>query len=416
MRATTVLRRLLGMPEVWVEGFAFAPEGLVLRVRPRRRHARCSACGRKASRVDCLTRHRRWRHLPFGAVAVFLECASWRVRCRRCGLRVERFPWTGGLRGDFTYPFAQLVACLAQRMSHKAVAEITGITWGTVGALARRVAEDLLPADRFEHLRRIGVDEFCWSRPRGFLTIVWDHDRRRVLWVGEGRGSETLADFFREIGIERAVGIEIVTGDMSAAYLKTVREMLPHAQTVLDPFHLLRLAHDAVDQVRRRVVRELREADDERARAVKNSRYLLLRHSGRLLREEQARLAEIERTCKPLHRAWTLKEMLGYVLDRRSLPVAKQALEELLGRLARSRLRPFVRLGRTLRKHKDQVLASIRYRLTNGPIEGANRKIRGLLYRAFGYRVLHNLVASIYLNCSGFDVPNPLGTGCSICD
>lgn len=227
MRATPVLRRVLGMTEVSVEGFAFAPEGFVLRVRPRRRRPRCSGCGRKA----------------------------------------------------------------------------------------RRVAEDPLPADRFERLKRIGVDEFCWSRPRGFLTIVWDHDRRRVL----------------------------------------------------DPFHVLRLARDAVDEVRRRVVRELREAGDERARAVKNTRYLLLRHGGRLLREEQARLAWIEGSCKPLHRAWPLKEMLGYVLERRSLPLAKATLKELLGRMARSRLRPFVRLARTLREHQDAILASIRYRLTNAP-------------------------------------------------
>jgi transposase len=409
MRATSVLNRFLSMPGVFVRTFSFEPEGLVLHVRPRRRRPRCSGCGRKAPRVDVIAPCRRWRHLPFGATAVWLECPSWRVRCGRCGLRVEEFPWSKGLRGGFTYPFAQIVAYLAQRMSHRSIAEMMHITWGTVGVLASRVAQDLLPADRYEGLRRIGVDEFCWARPRGFLTVVWDHDRRRIVWVGEGRGSDTLQGFFRELGAERAASIEIVTGDMGAGFLKAIREALPNAQTVLDPFHVLRLAHDAVDQVRRRVVRELREENDERAQWLKHLRFVLLRHGGTLLAEERARLATVARVCRPLHRAWTLKEMLGYVLERRSLSTARSAFGALVARMARSRLRPFIRLGRTLRLHADAILASIRYRISNGPIEGANRKIRGLIYRAFGYRSLPNLVAAIHLNCSGIQVPNPLG-------
>jgi transposase len=151
------------------------------------------------------------------------------------------------------------------------------------------------------------------------------------------------------------------------------------------------------------VVHELRREDDEAAaRAVKRSCYLLLRHGARLDTRENGQLRAIARTCRFLHRAWTLKEMRDHILELPSWGLARRYLRQLTARMARSRLSPFVPLGRTLRQHAEAIVASIEHCLSNGPIEGCTRKIRGLLFRSFGYRSPDNLVAAIFLNCAGF--------------
>jgi transposase len=303
---------------------------------------------------------------------------------------------------------SNLIAALAQNMPHDKVSKLLGIPWVTVGSVARRVAERLLPGDRMDGLKRIAVDEFYWAKKQ-FITVVWDHDRSRVVWIGDGKSEDTLAAFFTELGLERCEAIEIVTGDMGAAYLKAVGNHLPNAHFVLDHFHVLRLAHNAVDEVRRESVRELRGDDHvEEARAVKNSRYTLLTNPTNLDKRGTSKIEDIRRSYHKLYRAWSMKEALAYALTYRSVPVATRELKRITKWMKLSRLQPFKRLGKTLSTHLDKILNSIRYQLSNGPLEGCNRKIRGLIYRAFGYRSRDNFVGAIYLNCSGVQVPNPL--------
>ncbi len=111
-----------------------------------------------------------------------------------------------------------------------------------------------LDPQRLAGLRRIGIDEFSYRKRHRYLTVVVDHDRRRVVWTGEGKSSETLAPFFELLGEERCKEIETVTIDLSAAFIKAVRDSLPHAETVFDRFHVQRLASDALDEVRRSIV------------------------------------------------------------------------------------------------------------------------------------------------------------------
>ena len=301
-----------------------------------------------------------------------------------------------------------LIGNLAQQMATSRVSALLGIPWGTVTSVARRVAERMLPGDRLDNLRRIAVDEFYWAE-KDYVTVVWDHDTSRVVWVGEGKSGETLQRFFTELGDARCAAIELVTGDMSKAYLAAVKKELPAADFILDHFHVLRLAHDAVDEVRRQAVRDLRAAEDEvAAKAVKNSRYQLLANPENLTPEGASKIEDIKRNCRVLYRAYSLKEALAYVLECGSYTTAARELARLIKWMKLSRLEPFKKLGRTLKKNMGDILNSIRYRLSNGPLEGCNRKIRGLIYRAFGFRSKDNFIGAIYLCCSGVEVPSPL--------
>lgn len=408
MRLTTVLRRLFGVTRMVVEEGLFRRDGtLAVCVRPAWRRSRCGQCGRKAPRYDRRP-VRRWRHLPWGRTPVELLYEPWRVSCRRCGIRVEQVSWASRA-SRFSEAFEEFAAYLSQITDRTQVHRLLGISWETVGAIVERVVARRLDPGRLSGLRRIGIDEFSYRKRHRYLTLVVDHDRGRVVWAGEGRSAETLAPFFALLGPEGCRALELVTIDLSAAYLKAVREALPQAEIVFDRFHVQRLAADALDEVRRSLVREL-ATDPDQARAVKHTRFVLLKHPWNLSRSQRLKLSEVQHTNQRLYRAYLLKETLAQALDYRQPARARRALTEWLAWASRSRLKPFVRTAKTIRKHLHGILSYVRTRLTNGLAEGLNAKIRMIARRAYGFHSPQALIAMIFLTCGGIQLAPPLPT------
>jgi len=165
----------------------FEDGSLIVSVKPRRRQARCAQCERVRPGYD-RSRPRRWRHLGLGSLRIELEYAPRRVSCKRCcGVRVEAVAWAAH-GSNFTYDFEELVAYLAQVTDQTQVTKLMGIAWSTVGAIVRRVVDRKLDPDLLEGLRCVGVDEFSYKKRHHYLTVVVDHDRRRVVWTGPGGG------------------------------------------------------------------------------------------------------------------------------------------------------------------------------------------------------------------------------------
>ena len=378
MRVTTLLNKLLKLQGLWVKGIRFEGDELVIEVRRRFRLLTCPECGtRVKGRFQEKTR--RWRHLAIFGTTTWIEGPIRRLRCPTCRkVQTEAVPWARH-RSVFTRHFEDAVGLLAQRL----------------------VAEQL-HEDRFDNLRAIGIDEFSFRRHHRYLTIVIDHDRTRVIWAGEGKSSETLAAFFEELGPERRASIELVSLDMSAAYIKAVQEALPHATIVFDHFHVARLATDAVTEVRRAQMRRL---DPKGRTALKGTRWALLKNPENLRASERSKLHLVRRTNNPLYRAYLLKETFLDIFTYRSRDHARRALQAWIAWAQRSRLRPFVRLARTVRAHIDGILAFIESRLTNARLEGMNNKVRLISHRAYGFHSAESLIAMIYLCCSNITLP-----------
>ena len=404
MRITTLVRRLIGVTSLFVRTVVFEGSGLVIGVAPRWRRPRCGACGKRAPGYDS-GRPRRWRHLGMGRLRISLEYAPRRVECPRCGVRSEQVPWA--VHGSrFTGDFEELVAYLAQVTDQTRVTELMGISWTTVGAIVERVVARRLDPSRLEGLRRIGVDEFSYRKRHRYLTTVVDHDRRRVVWGAAGRSAETLGAFFDALGDERCAKLECVTMDMAGGYIKAVEERLPEAQIVFDRFHVQRLASNALDEVRREQLREIRGTEE--GRELFRSRFALLKNPWNLTRRETEKLRDVQRTNASLYRAYLLKETLAQALDYKQTWRAKRALREWLAWASRSKLAPFVKVARTIREHFDRILAYIQERLTNGIVEGFNNKLRMIARRAYGFHSPPPLIAMLYLCCGGITLDPPL--------
>jgi transposase len=398
VRATTLLNKVLRFKSTRVVSVSFTQTGLICDVEPTTSIARCGGCGCKVAKLYDRRAPRLWRHLDIGGMKTELRYGLRRVDCRRCGVTSEWVPWASP-GSWFTDAFEQTTAFLAQAAAKTVVCEMMRIAWTTVGSIIGRVVERLGGDDFLDGLTHIGVDELSYRRHHEYITIVVDHVRGRVVWAAPGKNADTLRSFFAELGKERCAAIEAVTIDMSGAYIAAAREAVPDAQLVFDRFHVQRLVHDALDQVRRAEVRAIVDTDDRRA--LKHSRFALQKNPWNLNAVESSKLVEVQRTNRRLYRAYLLKETLAAILDRRQPNVARDKMHDWIRWARRSHLAPFKKAAATIRTHLDGIIAYVATGLSNGPTEALNGKARTITRRSYGFHSATSLISMLFLCCSG---------------
>ena len=403
MRVTTLWRRLVGVMSLFVVGVRWEADALILAVRPRWLKPRCGECGQRAPGYDrnpC----RRWRALSYGKVVVYLEYTPRRVNCRRCkGVRVEQVPWAA--HGSwFTRAFEELAAYHAQITDKTSVTKLLGISWEAVGNIVARVVDRALDEGRLSTLQRIGIDEFSYRKHHRYITVITDHDTRRVVWATKGKGAAALAEFFELLGPQGVARLKLATIDMSGGYMKALEEKAPHVKVVFDRFHVQSLVSDAVDEVRRSIWREIKGSKE--GKAIKGLRFILLKNPWNLTSKQRQKLSGLQHTNKRLYRAYLLKEAFAAALDYRQLKRATEAIDDWLAWASRSRLQPFIKVARTIRKHRDGILAYVAERTTNGIVEGFNNRLRMIARRAYGFHSASAFIAMLHL-CVGAIKLNP---------
>jgi len=232
VRGSRVWAGLLGIEHATVESVEFDKDaGLVVaHVRPSRmRRDRCGRCQQRSPRYDSGEGRRRWRTLDLGVVRAVLEAEAPGVRCRDRGVTVAAVPWARHDTGH-TRAFDDQVGWLAVQCSKTAVTELMRIGWRTVGAIVTRVCADIdATHDRLAGLRRIGIDEISYKRGHKYLTVVVDHDARRLVWAVPGRDKATLGRFFDALGEQRCAQITHVTADAADWIAAVVKERCPTA-------------------------------------------------------------------------------------------------------------------------------------------------------------------------------------------
>jgi transposase len=404
VRVTTAFNRLLRLPGAAVTDVSFGSEGVIVTVRLRRRRRVCSRCGQLGGSIHD-RRIKRWRHLDLGANRYVIECELRRLWCRSCGAQLEAVPWARA-GSSYTRDFEDVVAWLAQQMAKKPIAGLLRIAWDSVGKIVARVVADHLDERRLQGLVAIGVDEISYRRHHRFLTTVVDHHTGGIVWCQAGRNAQTLQAFFDQLG-QRKTSIRAVSIDMSGGYQQAIRNSVPGAEICFDPFHVVRLAQRAVDQVRRD---EWNAHDRSHTRAgkwIKGTRWSLLKSPEKQTIDQLAKLGEVQQANKPLYRAFLLKEELRLLYHLDDPTLAPDHLDAWLTWASRSRLEPFVKLARTIRRHRDGILAAIRLKLTNGRLEGRNSRIRLISHRSFGFHSAGPLIALVYLCCTGITLELP---------
>ena len=423
MRATTAFNKMLGIPGATVAEVSFTPGGIVVGLRRRFRKLTCP-CG-STTRAAYDSSVRRWRHLDLGSCRLLLEFEIRRLNCRRCGrVRTEQVPWARpGAR--HTRDFEDVVAFLAQRVDKTTIARLLRASWEAVANVVMRVVADKIDDSRLDDLYRIGVDEVSYRKGHRYLTVVADHDRDgAVVWAKKDHNAETLKAFYDELGDERRARLQAVSVDLGSAYAKATTEAVPHVTQCVDPFHVVQLANQAVDQARRWAWNhELRtnpspprprgrrpkgsSLPPNKPRWVKHTRWALLKDPRTLNDNQHDVLDRLRRERSVLYRCWQLKEALRDLYRLRRPQDAALHLDWWLAWACRCRIPAFVKLSKTIRTNRDRILAAVELGLSNSKLEGLNSKIRLINHRGYGHHSAAALISMIYLCCGGITVQLP---------
>ena len=367
-----------------------------------RRLLRCGVCRQRCRKVHSLRKAREWRDLSMRKLPLKLRYRPRRVECPRCGLRVEDFPWAEPW-ARVTTALSNAVARLARELSWQGTARQYGLNWKSVAAIVKRAVQYGLRHRKRPPVRVIGIDEVSRRKGQVYLTVVYDLERRVLLWVGDERTEEAVRPFFtKEMGLRRCRTLQIVCMDMWAAYANLVREHAPNAQILFDRFHIVKHLNEAVDAVRRDLWRRL--TAKERT-TFKGTRWLLLKNPWNLTGNQKERLSTLVQWNTPLVRAWYLKEAFQLFWDYKQPWRAKQHLTKWIHSAMRSKLEPFKKFAQMLRSHLDGILAWTKARVSNGAVEGMNNKIKSISHRSFGFRTAENFIAAIYHCCAQLPLP-----------
>lgn len=392
-----------------VNGYGMMPgTRMVLRVE-RRWSPRCSACGTicGASAHEKLPA-RRWADLSWAGRPVQIEATPIRVKCRQCkGTPVEMVAWADPYQRQ-TRRLQQTLALEAASMPVMHVAILHGLNWKTVrraegAALARwNTTRTSVP------LRHAGIDE-KWlgrrhRREHAYVTIISNLETGEPLWIGPHRREETVRQWLSTLSREQKAGIQLISMDMHRPFYNAIREDedLAHVVIVHDPFHIMKRAGKAMDELRRDV---FFRAGPQMRRIGAGSRWLVLRsweHSTPDQREELRILFSYNRQ---LARAYQINEELREVLhapDRASMEIG---LRRILRRTQERQWKPLRALHDSLRSHWDQIVALGDHHPATGRVEALNNNWETLVRRARGYRDHDYLLLKLR-----FMIANPLRT------
>lgn len=345
----------------------------------------CPECGEKCVVHD--TEEKRWRHLNFFQYECELVARVPRVKCGKDGVRQAEVPWARRGSG-FTLMFEAAVMMLAREMPVAKVAELLGeIDTRLWRLIVARIAEAHGQSD-WSEVKAIAIDETSVRKGWNYVTVILDADTRRLLYLAPGRSGEALREFRRELIARggRPEQIGYIVMDMLHCFKRGARENFPWARVVFDRFHVMMMAGEAVEKVRKHL--QAQGAD------LKGSLWALRGNEWNLREDQRTIRSDLAKRYKELGRALALRSALQDVYAAGA--DGPQLLSWWCRWAKRSRLQPFVKLAGSIREHWQGITAFFESRYTQGPIEAINGIIQLAKRRARGFRNLNYLRAIAY--------------------
>ncbi|MCA0251824.1 MAG: ISL3 family transposase [Actinobacteria bacterium] len=381
----------------------------------------CHECGQQGVLRDTVVR--RLAHEPLGWRPTMLEVTVRRYRCADCG-RVWRQDTTlaaepraklsrRGLRWA-------LEGIVCQHLTIARVAEGLGVAWDTANDAVLAEGQRVLISDpgRFDGVKVIGVDEHAWRHTRKgdkYVTVIIDltptrddTGPARLLDMVEGRSKQVLTTWLEQRPKAWRDGVEVVAMDGFTGFKTAAVDKLPDAVEVMDPFHVVQLAGDALDRCRQRIQQETTGHRGRSGDPLYASRRTL--HTGEaLLTDRQRRRLETmfgDDLHVQVEATWGVYQHVVAAYRDPDKQAGRVTLKKVIDAISRgvpAGLTELVTLGRTLKKRADDILAYFDHPGTsNGPSEAINGRLEHLRGSALGFRNLTNYIARSLLETGGF--------------
>ncbi len=405
MQDVQLYEQLLGLQQPWkVEAvnLKVAEQQIEVRVACQETVWGCPQCGQRMHIHEW--EERRWRHLDSCQFQTILVARVPRVRCPEHGSQVVAVPWAEKF-GRFTRLLERLAIQVLQVCSVAEACRLLRISWEEADGIKQRAVDRGLARKPVRPLKRLCVDEKTAGWGQNYVTVVAEvtPERTVVEYVGDGREEASLDAFWQRLTAEQLAGVQAVAMDMWEPYFNSTLAQVPEAarKIVYDPYHVVQHMNDAVNQVRKREHRRLAAQGDD---VLSGTRSLWLYGMENVPAHRAAAFDRIKFLNLATSRAWALKEVLRSFWLQPSLKAAQRYFERWYAWAIRSRLEPVKKVARMCRRHLTNLLTYFEHRLTNGPIEGLNNRIQGLVKKAFGYRNPERFKRDILFHFGGLDL------------
>lgn len=378
---------------------------LTIQILPDKRyHPLCGICETPSRGYD-RQKERTFMFIPMWGLKVKMLYAPRRVNCKEHGIVVERIPWALG-KSPITKAFGIYLAHWAKKLDWKDVAKTFRVSWDTVFSAVQYVVEYGLKNRVLQGIKQLGIDEIHFKKMK-YVTLIYDitANQKRLLWLGRERKAKTLLRGLRKIGLSNLQGVEAVSMDMWAAYVKVITKKLPKTIIILDRFHIMKKFNEAIDEVRRKEFVDLKAKGN--GTVLKNSRWCFLKKPENLTEKQEQRLQELTKQNLKTYKAYLLRESFQKFWLYTCCTAAKIFLEDWTFRAMRSKIEPIKKVAKMLRKHQKNILNwfTVSPRISNGTVEGFNNKAKTIVRQHYGFRTFSVLELALYHSMG--DLPMP---------
>lgn len=362
----------------------------ILHCEKKNKGAVCPRCATLATAAYD-TRKVRLKDEPVRGKAIELVVTKRRFYCRKC-----KKPFTEPLPGVLpkrrtTQRYRRSLLWAAENFSDL---EKVRVAYRCSYSFLYRVVYEQLEYQRRMHqnypwTRRIGIDEHGFKKSERFVTMIVDHENKRLREVVAGKTSASL-----ELALSSIPGrenVELVSLDMSDSYKSFVKNFFPNAKIVADKFHVLRLLNGHINRTRKEITGDVR---------TNPVRKLLLRNRHTLKYFERLALDRWLDHHPTLSEIYHWKEMLYSLYRTKGIERATRKLEAMLEHMAKSQLPEIKRLRKTLLRWKEEILNYFIYGLTNARTEGFNNVAKTVKKRSYGFRNFRNYRLRLLSACN----------------
>ena len=384
--STSFIYHALGLAGYEYVHQKFADGGIVIRIMPGWRLMRCPRCrSRRIVRRGVILR--KLRTVPIGRKPVWLLVEIPRVFCADCNLVRQIHTRIASPRKSYTHAFERFVMSLSRVMTLKDIAALLHVSWDCIKDIVKRNLARRFSRPSLKDVKYLAIDEISIRKGHKYVTLVMDLEGGRVLFVGDGKGTEALKPFWKRLEKHKHQ-IKAVSTDMGPAYISAVLENLPGVPLVFDRFHIVKLMNETLAGIRRKLHHELKECMQKDV--LKGSRWILLKNPENLSEkhDEEERLKEALRLNEPLATAYYMKEDLRQFWSQPNRESAKEVVEDWIKRAWASGISLLKKMGNTIQACKSGILNWYDHRISSGKMEGTNNKIKVLKRMAYGYRDL----------------------------
>jgi transposase len=340
----------------------------------------CHNCGSVAMKIHSYNK-RMVRDLNMFKARTFIRYTYRTLRCDQCGLVVEDL----GLAEPYarvTKRLAQYIWDLCQLLTIKEIAELLELDWKTIKDIHKSRLKERFSQPDIGNPKLLAVDEISLKKRHKYLTVVTDWESGRVLWVSQGRGEESLEEFFCQLTPEVKKGIKAIAMDMWDPYIKAVKDHCPGCDIVFDQFHVVSSFGRVIDKVRNI---EFRKANQVGKEVIKGSKYILLKNPENLFKEEKPKLKAILKLNKALSTVYILKDYLKRLWQYRYPKCAKRFLHFWCSLAFQSKIKPVIQFAKTLTRYAYGIINHCRFPIHTSRLEGINNRIKVIKRKAYGF-------------------------------